>query len=99
VVAIVLTAAVVVGFLSADQLTANLSDTAHDHTCPHIDRICQADQGMALPAVLRCKPGKSYDHHTHWSGPDPQRSPPIPTTVRSSSLTGRSPCGSASVPP
>ena len=26
---------------------------------------------MALPAVLRCKPGKSYDHRTHWSGPDP----------------------------
>jgi hypothetical protein len=30
-----------------------------------------ADQGTALPAVLRCKPGKSYDHRTHWSGPDP----------------------------
>ena len=29
-----------------------------------------ADQGMALPAVLRCKLGKSYDHRTHWSGPD-----------------------------
>lgn len=29
-----------------------------------------ADQGMALPAVLRCKLGKSYDHRTHWSGSD-----------------------------
>lgn len=58
-----------------------------------------ADQGLALPAVLRCKLGKSYDHRTHWSGPDPQRSPPTPTTVKSSSPTGRSPCGSASVPP
>lgn len=29
------------------------------------------DQGIALPAVLRCKLGKSYDHRTHWSGPDP----------------------------